>query len=62
MIKANSYWTNHTGQEFIVLHIIDDSQGHTWVHYRPIDSAREFSCYADSFLERFTAIENHRYT
>jgi hypothetical protein len=56
MIKAGSKWSNVTGQEFRVLDVVE-LEGHTWVHYikenAPEDDIREYSCYIESFLQRF---------
>jgi hypothetical protein len=54
-VKPNSRWLSNSREQFVVLHIIEDSQGHTWVHYRQdhAEGNREYSCYVESFLERF---------
>jgi hypothetical protein len=57
-IKQGSRWTgNDHSKQFIVLHVIEQD-GHDWVHYRDEagDPPREYSCYKDSFLSRFTPI------
>ena len=57
MVKVGSKWTG-TGDnnKFHVIHVIE-IEGHTWVHYikenAPEDSNREYSCYLESFLQRF---------
>jgi len=38
---------------FTVLHSIE-LDGNTWIHYR--DNKQEYSCYVESFLERFNEI------
>jgi hypothetical protein len=57
MVKEGSKWAS-TGDnnKFHVIHVIE-IEGHTWVHYikenAPEDSNREYSCYLESFLQRF---------
>jgi hypothetical protein len=56
--KDGSRWTGTSGGEkFHVLHTIELND-HIWVHYIKETSAetnepREFSCYLESFLQRF---------
>jgi hypothetical protein len=52
--KNGSKWTGGTGDRFHVLNTIE-LDGHTWVHYIKEDARepREYSCYVESFLERF---------
>lgn len=56
MVKIGSKWSSATGQQFRVLNVIE-LEGHTWVHYIKAhaleDDIREFSCYIESFLDRF---------
>ena len=63
MIKQGSRWSS-TDKEFIVLAVVEQD-GHTWVHYRedlgikvPALQCREYSCYQESFLQRFREIVN----
>ena len=59
--KDGSRWTGTDGGEvFHVLHTIE-LEGHTWVHYiketrKDTGETREFSCYLESFLQRFRAL------
>lgn len=59
MIKQGSKWDDGKGKIFRVLHTIE-VEGHTWVHYiknnAPEDEIREYSCYQESFLSRFTPL------
>ena len=57
--KDGSKWTGTSGgsEVFHVLHTIE-IEGHTWVHYiketkKETNEAREYSCYVESFLQRF---------
>jgi hypothetical protein len=56
MIKEGSKWSSVTGQEFRVISVVE-LEGHTWVHYIKEniseDDIREYSCYIESFLDRF---------
>jgi hypothetical protein len=52
--KDGSLWTGANSYElFWVLHTIE-LDGHIWVHYRKESNKTEYSCYLESFLERFT--------
>jgi len=58
--KDGSRWTGNGQDTFRVLHTVELTD-HTWVHYikENIDTGpREYSCYLESFLERFTPILN----
>ena len=54
--KDGSKWTGNGGDRFHVLHTIE-LEGKTWVHYIRENTTeretREYSCYLESFLERF---------
>jgi hypothetical protein len=58
--KDGSRWTGNQRDTFRVLHTIElDAQ--TWVHYIKENTdadPREYSCYLESFLQRFTPIIN----
>lgn len=54
--KQGSKWTS-TDDVFVVLHTIELND-HTWVHYRKESDSTEYSCYAESFLERFTETQS----
>jgi hypothetical protein len=58
MIKEGSLWGT-TEKRFRVLSVIE-LEGNTWVHYRedkgnkvPAVECSTYSCYLESFLERF---------
>jgi hypothetical protein len=58
-IEAGSVWTSINGVHFQVIsetHI----EGNNWIYYRMIDKEteepKEFSCYKESFLNRFYQI------
>lgn len=57
IITEGSRWTSNDQNQFVVLHVID-YQGNTWVHYRQdqIIEPIEYSCYVESFLQRFTQV------
>jgi hypothetical protein len=50
--KDGSNWGDGNGKKFHVINTVclDD---HTWVHYRSLNNGNEYSCYLESFLERF---------
>lgn len=56
-IKPGTEWWAGDRKKFVVLHVIEQD-GHTWVHYRENQkgSNQEYSCYAESFLSRFTPL------
>jgi len=57
MVKEGSRWAGNGRDVFHVIHVLE-IDGHTWVHYikenAPEDANREYSCYVESFLQRFT--------
>ncbi len=54
-VKPQTNWSSSEGRVFTVLHVIRDEHGNDWVHYRNQDG-KEFSCYQESFLSRFTVL------
>jgi hypothetical protein len=58
-IKNGSRWSGSNGKVYHVLHVVE-LEGHTWVHYiletKEQDINKEFSCYQESFLLRFTPL------
>jgi len=52
--KEGSKWSGSDNKVFHVIHVVD-VDGHTWVHYEQdkVNESREFSCYLESFLQRF---------
>lgn len=60
MIEIGSRWTDASGTQFLVIHC-QEVNGKMWVYYRindKISESCEFSCYEESFLERFTEYTN----
>ena len=57
--KDGSKWAGSTSRElFRVIHTIE-LDGHIWVHYcDDSNGEKEYSCYVESFLTRFTEIIN----
>jgi hypothetical protein len=53
--KDGSRWSGNDSKIFFVIRTIDLPDGHTWVHYREKSNSepREYSCYIESFLQRF---------
>jgi len=54
-IKDGSKWAGTGSDIFYVIHTVE-VDGHTWVHYRKNKDSKEYSCYLESFLERFRAL------
>lgn len=59
MITQGSVWQSADGRKFQVITELE-LEGNSWVYYRRIDSEydepKEFSCYTESFLNRFTKL------
>jgi hypothetical protein len=59
MITQGSIWQGSDGRRFQVISEVK-VEDNMWVHYRRIDSEhnepKEFSCYTESFLSRFTKL------
>jgi len=59
MIKQGSKWDDGKGKIFRVIQIVQ-IEGHTWIHYindsLSENENREYSCYQESFLSRFTPL------
>lgn len=53
--KDNSRWSGNDRTIFYVMHTIE-LNGHTWVHYKNANSSQEYSCYLESFLQRFNEL------
>jgi hypothetical protein len=56
MIKEGTCWASSSGKSFLVLKRVE-LDGHVWIYYRDHlskeDEVHEYSCYEESFLERF---------
>ncbi len=61
--EAGTIWQGQERDQFRVLDVVD-LEGHTWVHYCRVGETepREYSCYIESFLSRFTAVINDQRT
>ena len=61
MVKEGSRCTGTgSNDKFHIIHVIE-LEGHTWVHYikenvQDHELTREYSCYLESFLQRFRPI------
>jgi hypothetical protein len=60
-IKEGSIWEG--GDKKFRVISVSEVQGHTWVYYReepqkwkPMSELKEFSCYQESFLQRFRSL------
>ncbi len=56
MIKSGTKWRSANGAIFHVIHRVE-VEGKIWIHYLKENAKenenKEFSCYEESFLERF---------
>jgi hypothetical protein len=59
LVEPTQIWTDSERNEFTVLHVVSDRAGHVWIHYRD-SKGQEYSCYQESFLERFTILSNRK--
>lgn len=50
-VKLGSKWFSSDHMKFWVIAVVE-REGNVWVHYRN-ESGQEFSCYQDSFVQRF---------
>lgn len=47
------------GKRFRVIDsIFLKEDGHQWVHYMKVENGETYSCYVESFLERFTEVQD----
>ena len=59
-IKEGSMWAGNDHKKFIVISTTEVN-GHNWVYYREsgrTDEPREYSCYEESFIQRFSPLLN----
>ena len=57
--KVGSKWTGQNG--YIIFRVLNtiELDNHVWVHYCDNDNGeKEYSCYVESFLARFTEVVN----
>lgn len=57
MVKEGTRWGSSDGKIFHVIHRVE-IDGKIWIHYEQDNckECREFSCYEESFLLRFTQL------
>jgi hypothetical protein len=53
--ESGSNWISVDYTTFRVLHTIE-LDGHTWIHYIKENTNVEYSCYLESFLNKFTEL------
>jgi len=53
--RVGSKWWSGNGKIFYVKSVVD-LEGNVWVYYSEHGTDREYSCYLESFLERFKEI------
>lgn len=54
-VEPGSVWVSINGKTFIVTDLTETEEN-TWVFYK--DQLRQYSCYLESFLSRFTKLSN----
>ena len=65
-VLPGSKWWAGRDKKFRVIDVVE-ADGNTWVHYRDElegfnqSSAREYSCYLESFLQRFSPLPDDQY-
>lgn len=59
MIESGTIWSGSDGKEFVVLKEVN-IDGKDWIYYRDNFNSppREYSCYKESFVVRFTQQPN----
>ena len=57
MIKVGTRWWGGGDKKFVILALVEEDKN-IWVHYREDgpEQPREYSCYLESFLHRFTQL------
>jgi hypothetical protein len=59
-VEAGTIWAGRDRKKFVVISVTE-VDGHTWVHYRDdsgINGSHEYSCYEESFIQRFSPALN----
>ena len=57
--KSGSTWMSADGNRFRVIDsIFLEEDGHQWVHYMRVENSNIYSCYLESFLERFREVQD----
>lgn len=62
-VEPGSIWIATDRTKFVVISRITAQDGKIWVHYREEGSQppKEYSCYEESFVQRFSEYNNYRY-
>jgi hypothetical protein len=55
ILKVGSKWSSSDHKTFYVKAIVD-IEGYTWVHYGEVNTDKEYSCYRETFLQRFNPL------
>lgn len=58
-IVPGSTWVGPDSVEFVVIETVK-TETNIWVHYRKKYEHVEYSCWAESFLERFRFYQNYQ--
>lgn len=52
-LKQGDLWASADQTKFRIINIVD-VDNHTWVYYRNEKTGQEYSCYKESFEQRFS--------
>ncbi len=58
-IDIGSIWTTSDSKSFKVQKTEKDKSGKVWVFYQSNDTQKEYSCYEEAFVSRFTLFDNN---
>jgi hypothetical protein len=53
--EVGSKWWSGDAKIFYVKSVIE-LEGNTWIHYGEFSNGKEYSCYLESFLQRFAEV------
>jgi len=52
--KDGSKWSGADSRKIFCVIYTKEIENHMWIYYREQESGNEYSCYLESFLQRFT--------
>lgn len=56
-INVGTKWQGTGRTQFVVISVTEVDE-HIWVHYRDDKGTREYSCYKESFVQRYSPVLN----
>jgi hypothetical protein len=57
LVKEGTKWAGQDRKIFYVKAVVE-LEGNVWIHYGEYGTDREYSCYQESFVSRFSPIVN----